>query len=111
MSEFRIRNSKRMVYYFKVINTFIYIYEMNWKKIEIIEYWAYLINRFVPLAPWVKVYLVSGKKCLAKAKTSQENSPTTSSDIGDDYINIHIEMKYNKTLQNKRDKPAQRGIV
>ena len=27
---------------------------------------------FLPfVAPWVKVYLVSGKKCLAKAKTSQ----------------------------------------
>ena len=46
--------------------------------------------RFVPLAPWVKVYLVSGKKCLAKAKTSQENSPTTSTYISD-YLKMLLE--------------------
>ena len=82
MSEFRIRDPKRMIDYCTV---FVYM--------KLIEK-AHLINVYVPLAPWVKVYLVSGKKCLAKAKTSQENSPTISTYISDDYIDIHIEMKY-----------------
>ena len=32
--------------------------------------WQFLRRSIVVPAPWVKVYLVSGKRCLAKAKTA-----------------------------------------
>ena len=38
-----------------------------WKNMKLCDN---LLNFYIFTAPWVKVYLVSGKRCLAKAKTA-----------------------------------------